>query len=458
MLQSMNTHQQQQPQQQYNPLEDIVNFLKQTDELAVAKTLLKTFQKYSNTIEQYDQLGRLFNDVKAYPEAIDCAGKTLVMSSNPIQMYSARQNLAKMYNHINRPDLSLQYINANIALNPDDYETKMEQLFSLYLYGKKDESYAIIQKLLSDPNCPENVKNRCMFNKGSYLMDAGDYMNGMDQFITVGHEIGIWPKTEFPNTWDGGYIPNATIVVVAEGGIGDEIINIRFMKDIKERGMNPIWVSNHKLSSIFVRNGFNSVDGITGLKERLNSTENVYFCQSFSLPLLLQLYKEELDHGVYLKPDPVYVEKWEEILGEGKKVAFRWSGQQMYDQNLHRQLTLKQFMDNIDSTGLKLFSVQRDNDLEQLKDYPEVIGLHDKLETFDDLMACLSLMDMTFTSCTSVAHFAGAIGAKVTVFPPISCYYVWLGGNYWYGSNVKVIRQEKWQDWSHISGLNKLLE
>ena len=45
-----------------DPLEHIINFLKTTDELQTASILLKTFKKYAKDIEQYDQLGKLFND------------------------------------------------------------------------------------------------------------------------------------------------------------------------------------------------------------------------------------------------------------------------------------------------------------------------------------------------------------------------------------------------------------
>ena len=116
-----------------NPLEQIIEFLKQTDELSTARLLLKTFNKYSNSIDQYDTIARLFNDVKAYPEAIEAAEKTLALSANPQQLYSSRANLAKLYNHNNEPYKALNYINANLSINPNDYEALMEKVFSLYL-------------------------------------------------------------------------------------------------------------------------------------------------------------------------------------------------------------------------------------------------------------------------------------------------------------------------------------
>lgn len=429
-----------------NPLDAIISFLVKNDELNTANQLLHTFEKYSSQIDQFDQLGRLYNEVKNFPKAIDCAGKTLALSQNPHQMYSSRSNLAKMYNHVNNPDKALQYINTNLIITPDDYESKMEKVFSLYLKGNLTESYQLTKELLNDSNTPDHVRNRCLFNSGSYQIDEGNFKEGIRNFIDVGHRIGIWNNRQLPNPWTGEVIPNANIVIIAEGGIGDELINVRFMEDIKALGMNPIWVSNHKLSSLFNRNGFTSVDDTSLIPQ------DSYFCYSFYLPILLDLDKNQLDRGVYLKPDQEYIEKWKKILPEGKKVALRWAGNNLYEQSLHRHIDLKTYMDTFGDKDVKFISVQRDSNMEELKTYPEVFDASQYLETYEDLLACLFLCDKTISSCTSVAHFAAASGCNLTALPPIACYYVWLGsGNDWYGHHVKVIRQRNHNDWSIVN-------
>lgn len=50
------------------PLNHVINFLNQVDELEEAKSLLSMFVKHSNSLEQFDQLGMLFEKVKAYPQ------------------------------------------------------------------------------------------------------------------------------------------------------------------------------------------------------------------------------------------------------------------------------------------------------------------------------------------------------------------------------------------------------
>lgn len=180
--------------------------------------------------------------------------------------------------------------------------------------------------------------------------------------------------------------------------------------------------------------------------------QDSYFCYSFYLPILLDLGKNQLDRGVYLKPDQEYIEKWKKILPEGKKVALRWAGNNLYEQSLHRHIDLKTYMDAFGDKDVKFISVQRDSNMEELKTYPEVFDASQYLETYEDLLACLFLCDKTISSCTSVAHFAAASGCNLTALPPIACYYVWLGsGNDWYGPHVKVIRQRNHNDWSIVN-------
>jgi len=430
-----------------DPLEHIINFLKTTDELKAGSDLLKVFKKYSTSVEQYDQLGKLFNDVKDYYEALDCAETTLVLAKDPNQLYKVRCNLAKMYNAINQPQKALNYINANLSLGINNPEMLMEKLFSLYLAGDMQESQKITEDLVNDPNTPKEVLEKAKFNLGTYLLDENKFQQGLNYFIGVGHDIGIWPKTQLPGKpWDGSTIPDATIAILAEGGIGDEIINIRFMKHIKDLGMNPIFITNRDSTlELFNKNNLPTVRSIAEVPK------DAHWILSMYLPIALNLQPKDLWHGPYLQADPIYVEKWKNILPPNKKVAIRWKGNPYYDQDLHRSIPLSDLDDilNFSRTDVTFVSVQKDN-YEGIEDYPTILNVADQLETLDDLLACLSLCDDIISSCTSVAHVAAAANLPITVCPPIATYYVWLGDSKWYDSNCKILRQTKWKDWSHL--------
>lgn len=437
-----------------NPLNHVIEFLKNTDQLKEGSNLLQCFKKYASSLEQYDDLGRLFLEMKDYQNSLQCTLKALDLASNPQQQYACRSNLAKLYNHVNDPQKSIFYSEENLKVNPNDYEARMEILFSNYLASNFTESRKILEALLEDPNTPQNVRDRCRFNQGSYLLDDGNFKDGLKGFIGVGHEIGIWPKYNLPiPEWKGDTQPGKTVAVIAEGGIGDEVINVRFMKNITDKGMNPVFITSRlDTRQLFERNGFKTLPSLEGLPKDCVGVKAMY------LPIVLDLDKDELWNGPYITPNPEYVEKWKKILPSGKKVAIRWQGNPYYDQDLHRSLPLNELhrLLNLDRDDVTFVSVQKDND-EGIEDYSRVVIVKDHLETLEDLVACLSLMDYNISSCTSVAHIAAACGFPITVCPPVATYYTWLGDSKWYGSNCRVLRQRKWKDWSHLESLKEIV-
>lgn len=431
-----------------DPLEHIINFLKQADEQKVGISLLDVFRKHSTNVEQLDQLGKYYYELKDYKKSISCVSDAIAIASNPNHLYSLRANLAKLYNNNNEPEKSIIYSSSNLNVSQgQDYNAKIELVFSHYLLGDMQKSYALTKELIEDENTPEEIKQRSLFNLGTYQMDEGNFKEGIRNFIDVGHKIGIWKTPELKNMWDGSHIENGTIAIFAEGGIGDEIINVRFMRKIEEMGMAAIWYSGRKeIAALFNRNGFKTVTNLSEIPE------DAKWCYSFYLPILLDLDKDQLDIGTYLQPDIKYIEKWETILPEGEKIAIRWAGNPLYEQDLHRSIPLKELVNNLNCIeGKKLISVQKDTHIDELKDYPEIFDASPYLETLEDLIACLYWCETTISSCTSVAHISAASGNKTIVTPPIACYYVWLdSGNEWYGDNVKVYRQRKLKDWTFI--------
>jgi hypothetical protein len=443
-----------------NPLEEIIKLFKQFDELTAASNILQTLLKYARTIEQYDDLARLFHEVKDYQNAIKTAETVLSLSATPQQLYSARANLAKLYNHTNSPDKALMYINANLHINPNDYEALMEKVFSLYLKSDYAASKELTEQLLNDPTLPDNVKDRCKFNYGSHLLEQGQFQEGLEGFINTGHKIGIWPKVQFPGPeWDGSVTLNKNIAILAEGGIGDEILSIRFMTKIKELGMIPHFITNRKeMVSLLNRNGFNTV------ASRFDVPQDSEWCLAMMLPILLKSEPDDLWHGPFLTPDPQYVEKWKKIFQDnnltGKRlIALRFSGNNFYDQDLHRKLSPELFDQYFDLNrdDIQFISLQLE-DNEDIMNYPKVFDAKPYLESLEDLLACLSLVDHTISSCTSIVHIAASADFKVTVLPPIAKYYCWLTRDpqndkrsLWYSDKCTVLYQKAWKDYSHLA-------
>lgn len=401
-----------------------------------AKAFLSTAAKYSFNIEQLDEIGYLQSEVKDYHGSVNTCKKML---SNPNLQeqakFSVRANLAKVFNHLNEPELSLQQSQEN-AKTQLTYDTLMEASFSHYLLGDYKTSESMMRQLAAQPDLPEAIRNRVLYNLGSYDIEAGHFKQGLRGFIGVGHDIGIWKYSGFEGImkWEGQIEPGKTILIHAEGGIGDEIIGIRFMQNIEQLGMKPVWLTDRlDIQTILRRHGFESC---------APDRSNCFQILAMFLPIVLNLDKSEVWNGPYLTASKDFVEKWKALLPE-RFMAVKWTGNPHYEQDLHRSVPLE-LIEGLDFDGEKVnLQLEPEN---QGKDW-----LFDvKINNLEDTLAILELSDMVVTSCTSIAHLAGALGKRAVVCPPIACYYTWLGGGGWYGNNLTVVRQTKHRSWSDV--------
>lgn len=427
-------------------LVNVIDFLKQTDELKVAKDVLKTFAKYACSLEQYDELGMLFEKIKAYPESLEMLEKCYKNASEPSQLYSIRSNFAKVYNCLNEPLKSLHYSSANLEINPLDINLKLEQSLSYYLYGDHQKSWTIQTNLLNDKTLPKDIQDRINFNIGTFDLNNGLFKQGLKKIIVNGKNIGLWPSIKKPFKKWNGEKTNKTLLVYAEAGIGDQIINVRFMDTLKKQNINAIWIGGDgSIRNVIKFSGYNVMDNDQALKV---GDEYVY-TDSFSLVPLLDLDLPELWNGTYLKLSADHIEKWKSLLPK-KFITIRWSGNPLYEHNLHRNLPFDLLMRQIKKvipSDVSIVSLQVDDN----KHFDEKL-LHVDIMDWFDTTAIQSLSLLNITSCTSTAHSAGAIGANCVVLPPISTYYPWCclkenNTSYWYGNNLKVFVQTKWKNW-----------
>ena len=429
-------------------LDNVIEFLKNQNELTTAKQLLDTFSKYASRAAEYDLLAKWYMEIKQYPIAIQFAERAMVNISTNEGMYACRSNLAKLYNHANDPKSSLRYSSANLNINPDDKDALLEQVFSYFLLNEKPKSEQILRNLLTQ-DLSDNVLNRVKFNLGTYDLYHGKFQQGLRGFILEGKKLGIWKNPKLPfKFWEGGIQPDKTIIIYAEGGIGDEIINVRFYQTLVDYGMNPVWYTTRSdLLTVFNRLGINTTSNISSYPV------DTLWTFSMSLPIYLDVTPEQLWFGPYLSADPEYIKKWTWIgQSDKKKIGLRWTGNPEYEHDLHRSVPLPILYPPFNKVEYKLYSLQRDTGADDAMYFPEITDLQDSLKTIEDTLAVIHHLDLVVTSCTSVAHMAAAMGKRTIILVPITAYYTWASttdtSSIWYGDNVTILRQTVHKDWT----------
>ena len=457
-----------------NDLEPFVVTLKNLGESKLAKQVIDVFAKNAICFEQLDNVCKCYFKLKFYEEAIEQTEKALFLAYTPQLIYITRCNLINIYNHANYPEKALTHILINEKIVPENIDLLLEKAYSLFLLNKKFEAEKILYYVLNNyKDLSEETIIKINFNLGTYCLYHDQFQKGLKHFILDGAKMKLWnTETIFSRNdklnlkfWDGT-TDVKNLIVYAEAGSGDEIINIRFLNHLKNKGINAYWYAVwHDLSDkkerkglfeIFKNSGFNVI-------KNLNELENINeFCWTYSmhLPIYLNLEYKDLWQNPYIFSTKEFNEK-HRLISNYPKIGIRWQGSPAYDQDLHRSYPLKELYEILKNDDLTLYSLQRDNGLDELKDCPKIIDLTEKLDSFEDTLGIIQNLDFVITSCTSIAHLAAASGKRVFIMVPISAYYVWCHSkdkSPWYGENVTILRQEKPRCWKEpIEKLKNIL-
>lgn len=424
-------------------LEQLILSLDEMGEKQAAVTLLDALARNSSMFQQYDDVAKCYFKIKEYEKALKYA--ELALSSFSGNNYNAKYNVINVANHANYPERAMTLIKQLEIINPNDLDVKLEKAFSFFLLNQKDKAETILREELENPKHDEKVKTKIRFNLGTYELLRDEFQSGLRKFLFEGRKLEYWKKPKLPfNFWEGNIEKNKTLVIRAEAGIGDEFINVRFMKHIKERGMNPIWFTEKKdVAHIFNRLGYRTVSDVKDIKDK-----GVYWTHSMDLPVYLNLQYKDLWYGPYLKPDEDKVKK-HKLEGDRLKIGLRWQGNPGYDQDLHRSIPLKEIYDAVKHIDADFYSLQRDTGLEELEGLP-IKDMSKLLTDFEETLAIIDNLDLIITSCTSIGHAAAAMGKRTIVITPISAYYTWchsMKQSPWYGDHVTVLRQQKPRLW-----------
>lgn len=430
-----------------NPINEVVQYLIQQNKLKVAEDVLDVFYSSAFSLQEFDLLGKLYHDIKSYHKALKALDKCTQLAQ-PEQLFSISCNKIKLYNHINRPDLALSEINTHLEQKPDDFDMNMEKAFALFLLNQKQESEAIFRDLATKALNPIQ-EAKVKFNLGTYDLIKNKFQDGLKGFLLEGKKIGLWKSLQAIPTYKLISKPFSNskpkkLYVIAEGGYGDEFINLRFLKHLKELDIDATWCTSRKDIQTIIES--------KGYKALLNPDYNTLidfdsmFCYSMSLPIWLETKENELWDGPYLtQTNP----KFDFMKNDRFKIGLKWSGNPLYEHDLHRSIdinTVYGIVENFDLYNLQLEITEE----EKLK-FPNLKIL--ELNDYTDTLSAISNLDLVITSCTSIAHASAGSGIRTIVMVPISAYYTWDtlrkdGSSWWYGENVTILFQTEFDNWN----------
>jgi ADP-heptose:LPS heptosyltransferase len=159
----------------------------------------------------------------------------------------------------------------------------------------------------------------------------------------------------------------------------------------------------------------------------------------------------------YLFAEPELVDRWRQELGpiQAFKIGIAWQGNPTHQRDRQRSIPLVRFARLAQLEGVQLFSLQKGQGTEQLREAADrfaVTDLESGLDDFHDTAAVLWNLDLVITIDSAVAHLAGPLGVPVWVALPFAPDWRWLldrEDSVWYPS-MRLFRQPEPGNWEAV--------
>lgn len=432
-----------------NPLELVVKTLHSFSEKELSSQVLKAFGKRAETFEQYNDVAKIFFEIKDFSNAILYGEKALKLANKAEEKYITSKNLINAYNQFNYPEKAITQIDKCKKLTPSDPELLFEETTSYAQLGQIEKSHKLLFNLSKRKDLPEEIKKKVHHNLSGYYFRRDDLNTAFSHFLTETEKVAYKDIQMHLEKWDGVVIqPGRTIVIDANCGAGDEIMHIRFMKNLKDFGMKPIWATTRRhLADVFNHNGFESVC----VWDKPEYPKDACWVYALALPYYLGVDVKNLGREPYLKPLPEKEKKYSYIQKDTKyKIGFFWNSDSGFEQAHFRSVDFFDLWNVISDPKHSLYSLQMSDNPVPKTCKNHIKEFHSKDREFDDTFSIINQMDLVITSCTSIAHIAAAMGKETCVFVPIMEYYAWTsstGKSWWYGDNVHLFKQKKPRSW-----------
>lgn len=361
----------------------------------------------------------------------------------------AHNNLGVALNRLGRFEEGAYHLQQAIGFDssrPKAHNNLGVALQELAQYERALECYNRAIEL--DSNYAEPHVNRSLLR-----LRNGDFSGGWPDYEWRWRLEDVTPRPFKQPQWDGTSLPNGTILLHAEQGLGDTILSIRYAPAVKERVGRVIVECQPPLLPLL-----KSCPGIDQLFAR--GHELPMFDTHIPLLSLPRIFSPDLDTipttVPYVFVEPLLIGAWHARIGSdsGLNVGIAWRGA-----SSQRSVPLAQFAPLATLQGVRLYSLQKGSGTEQIATLPQPFPLIDFGNELDeatgpfmDTAALMKCLDLIITADTSIPHLAGALGVPVWIALPFVPDWRWLrdrADSPWYPT-MRLFRQKQPGDWGGV--------
>jgi len=345
-----------------------------------------------------------------------------------------------------KPDVARYYVNHGAAL------------LKLHDIAGAEASYARAVEL--DPSLAEAHYNYaiCLYLLGRYEEAIQHY----EWRLKVDETSLSKPRAVDVPVWNGETLPDKTILLHSEQGLGDMLQFSRFIPLVAQRFRHVVVEVQKPLVPLFAA----SYPQATVIAKGDDAPAVDVHCPLMSLPPRLGITLENLPQLTgqpYLAADEERIAAWKQKLDTrpGRRIAFTWQGNPKAKVDRGRSMPLATLIPLLMLPGVRFISLQKNDGAEQIEALPpelrsriEVLG--DEFDNgpgaFLDTIAVMKNCDMVLTTDTAIAHIAGGIGVPTWLMLRKTPDWRWMlqgEGSPWYPT-MRLFRQQTDGDWTTV--------
>jgi hypothetical protein len=341
-----------------------------------------------------------------------------------------------------------------VRLEPGSADAWNSLGYTQWQMGQFAEAQASLGRAVQlDPQHAQAHLNRAMLR-----LLLADFANGWPEYEWRWQAANVSLPPFHRPAWDGTPLAGRTILLHTEQGAGDTIQFVRYATLVKQRGATVFLACPASLVPLL--STCPGIDKVFAKGEALPDFE--VHAPLLSLPRLFDTTAATIPRGVpYLSAQPLAALRPDlhRKLGGKRwfKIGIAWQGSRKYGEDASRSVPLARFAPLAAVKGVRLFSLQKGDGIEQLEQVDvDVIdlgrGLDEKTGAFVETAAVVQNLDLVVTADTAVAHLAGALSVPVWVALPHVPNWRWgVDGDDspWYPS-LRLFRQTERGSWEPV--------
>lgn len=405
-------------------------------------------------------LGILLVRLERHEEALASADAALALGPSPVALGVRASALLAL----DRFDAALEASRQAIAAGGDRYENLTRMGMALSSLGRVEEALGVLDE--AQALRPEG--HLAPYRRAMVRLKRGDFAGGWqdyearwrdEPFLTSAAGAAarsLAPSFRLDATREA--LAGRRVLVVAEQGIGDEIMFASALPDLARLAGEVTCLTEPRLVRLFSA----SMPGVNfrGRGEADKAGSHDVVLPIGSLGRLFRNRPEEFPGTAYLHPSPASRARWADRLGSrrgGLRIGLSWRGGTSRTRLSQRSMPLSDLLAGLPG-GHEYVSLQYGEvgpEVEAVRAAGQgavrVFPTAD-IDDFDDLAGLVANLDLVVSVQTALVHLAGGLGKPTLVLAPWIAEWRYMAAGEtmpWYGS-VRVLRQPARGAWPPV--------